>query len=372
MNQVVQQCAKANNGALKLICPLLIVVVFAVFGCATRTTQAIKPNQVLSLGTGRIEVDPTGELPPQFWDSYTLLQEGNTLFDQERYGEAASYFSAVTQRFAGEEVASLALFNLGACYEIMGEYELALRVYKRLDDIAGPKFSGDEVLIRQLSCLEEMGHWPLAIGVADRLLDMPDLPEISRIDVSIRRGIAFYKNRDSKSAKIFLEKALMDFRILSRRKLPLNQYFAAKGYFYLGEIFFDRYETIHLNGAGDELRLQLEAKTDLLFLARTQYLRSMRTYEGRWLAASLHKLGYGYESMFFSMKNAPLPEDLSPSEAAEYRMKLEKRTLNLLNKAVDAYEKNVDLNRRFALESPWAKHSEKCLERLRRYREENL
>ncbi len=348
----------------------MIAMVAIHAGCATRNVEIVDPSQVLDLGSGHVEVDPHGELPPRFWDSYTLLAEGNALFDQEKYAEAITYFRAVAQRFTGEQVAGLALFNLGACYEKLEEYEPALRAYESLENIGGPKISSEEILVRQLSCLEELGRWDRAITITGRLLAESELPETDRIDVSLRRGIAFYKNENSESGKAILKKALMDFRILERRQLPINKYFAAKGYFYLGEIYFDQYEAIALDADDDELRLQLEAKADFLYLARTQYLRSMRTYEGQWLAASLHKLGYGYETMYFSMKNAPLPEDLSSDEIVEYREKLEKRISNLLNKAVDAYERNIDLDRRFEIKSPWARQSVERLSYLRRYREE--
>ncbi len=345
----------------------LIILIFIGAGCAAQSGRAARPTQVLDLGAGKIEVDPSGELPPGFWDSYTLMKEGNTLFDRGRYSEAASYFNAAAERFAGEETASLALFNLGACYEKMGDYELALRSYKALEKTAGPKISPQEILTRQLSCLEELGRWTGAVVVCDRLRGLPDLPEPERIDVSLRRGVALYKNGDPEAGKNALKKALMDYRIFERRQLPTNKYFAARGYFFLGEIYFESYEAIALNERGDELRLQLEAKADYLYLARMQYLRSMRTYEGRWLAASLHKLGYGYETLYFSMKNAPLPEDLSESQIGEYKKKLEKRISNLLKKAVDAYERNADLDKRFELQSPWAEKSRERLKYLRQY-----
>ena len=335
-------------------------------GCAAKAPQSID----LSSDPLHIEVDPEGRLPPRFWDSYLLMQRAEALFSQKRFAEALTLYRKIADQFPKSDLYPIALFNAGLCLEELGKYDQALEVFRTLEKKRGPTIELKELRFRQAGCLEELGRQQEAAAVLAKISDMFSITAIERINATIRLGVAHYKAGDPRRAKAELRRGLDLYRGFAKKQLPIDTYFVAMGYFYLGEIYFDAFENTALKGKGQELANRLETKADFLVLARAQYLRCMRTYQGKWMSASLHKLGLGYETFFFALENFPAPEELNEMLAREYKARLNERIKNVFFKAIDAYERNVNLDRELDLASEWAEKSRKRLEALRGYQKE--
>lgn len=88
-------------------------------------------------------------------DSLALFEEGNRLYEQENYAEAAGKF----EEFLRENPILFQInLNLGNCYREMGEYEKAIEFYTRiLDKIKEDKgsYEGDESAARAFASIGE-------------------------------------------------------------------------------------------------------------------------------------------------------------------------------------------------------------------------
>jgi tetratricopeptide (TPR) repeat protein len=356
---------------IKTAALLMTAAFIALFvaGCASTVKTAAQKD--LTIDPLHIEVDPNGNLPPKFWDSYSLMQQANALYKAQNFREALVLYKKIVDEYPQSDLCPFALFNIGACREKIGEYDKAFEIYKGLEQKRGATIELKELLIRETSCLEEMKRWNEAVTVLTALTGMFSLTQTEHIDVTVRLGIAYYHLGDSDKAKSVLHSGLSDYRKMTEKQLPIDSYFVAKGYFYLGEIYFDRYEKLEIAGQESELPDRLEAKAELFIMARAQYLRCIQTYQGLWMEASLYKLGRGYEIFYFAMRNYPVPGGLSPEQIAEYNKKLAERTSNVLAKAVEAYQKSIELDRELALHSDWMTKSRERLDFLLNFKKEN-
>lgn len=318
------------------------------------------------IGATRIEVDPEGELPPRFWDSFELMQRAGAAFDEGRWADALADYRTVIEKFPEIRAYPLALFNAAECLMKLGRHDEALTLYDRLERMPGPPFALTLLLDRRALCLENAKRWNEAEAVLRRLTGLMALTEVERIDAWIRLGIVLCEQGRWVEAKDALRMGLNRYNELTKRHLNVDARYVSKGYFYLGDLYLRQYEQIALTGDDAQLKDRLQTKADLLVLARAQYLRCIQTYDLWWITASLHQLGYGYETFYFGVMEAPLPDDLTEEQKDVYVRKLESRLSLVIKKAVDAYERNVDLDERNRLHSPW---SEKSLERLGRLQE---
>ncbi|MBZ0270990.1 tetratricopeptide repeat protein [bacterium] len=334
-------------------------------GCATRPMP--KSTAEITLDALHLEVDPTGELPPRFWDSWTLMQQGKALFEKKRYDEARKAFARVVAEYPESEVVPHALFNVALCHEALGEWDEALAIYVALEKKRGATIELKELRLRQAECAERAELWSEAVAILERLSGMFSLTQIERINATIRHGVALFRADDALRARDRLKTGLAAYEDMTKKQLPVGTYHVARGYFTLGEIYFDFFDRAKLEGEGRDLAERLETKARLLLLARENYLHCLRTYQADWMPASLHRLAHAFEKFYFAMLEYPVPADLDEEEAIAYRRRLDDKIRNVLLKAIDAYERNIKLDRELGLKSPWARKSEKRLAVARRY-----
>lgn len=328
-------------------------------GCASIP----RPNE--EWGAVRMEVDPEGELPPRFWDSVELMQKAAAAFNEKKFGDALELYLTLIDKFPEERSFPLALFNAALCYEELGKFDEALALYARLEAMPGPTYAPSVLLGRKAACYEEKKAWSDAEAALVNMTQLFSISEIERINALSRLGVVRFEMGRFEEAKATLIEALEErYRRGGLQRLAVDTTHIAKGWFHLGQIYLMQYERIELTGDEPELKQRLLAKADLLVRARVYYYRSIETYQLWWMSASLHQLGWGYETFYDAVMNAPLPSDLAPGERDVYVRKLESRVATVIKKAEEAYGKNVDLDRRYDLKSPWAKKSAERLEAL--------
>ncbi|MCL4233117.1 MAG: tetratricopeptide repeat protein [Deltaproteobacteria bacterium] len=347
-----------------------IATIALLVGClgafsTTLAACASAPRAREEWGAVRMEVDPEGELPPRFWDSVELMQKAAAAFNEKKYNEALELYLTLIDKFPDERSFPLALFNAALCYEELDRFEEALGLYARLEAMPGPTYAPSVLLGRKAACHEEMKSWAEAEADLVKMTQLFSISEIERINALARLGVVRYEMGRYEEAKATLIEALEErYRRGGLQRLAVDTTYIAKGWFHLGQIYLMQYERIELVGDESELKQRLLAKADLLVRARVYFYRSIETYQLWWMSASLHQLGWGYETFYDAVMNAPLPSDLLPGERDVYVRKLESRVSTVIKKAEEAYSKNVDLDRRYNLQSPWAKKSADRLEAL--------
>jgi len=76
----------------------------------------------------------------------------------------------------------------------------------------------------------------------------------------------------------------------------------------------------------------------LLEAAKQIYLDVVTYQSPEWATAALLRIGQGYEAFAKAMREAPAPRDLNADEKQVYRDELEKLTVVIEDKAIEAYK----------------------------------
>ena len=120
-----------------------------------RVSQFSKKNPPLSFTLRKIQVAEMNMPSIQDEGSVVLFEEGNELFDQENYAEAAVKFEEFIRKNPSVFQVNI---NIGNCYKEMGEYDKAIEIYtKILEKVKEEKESidGDESAARALAGMGE-------------------------------------------------------------------------------------------------------------------------------------------------------------------------------------------------------------------------
>jgi tetratricopeptide (TPR) repeat protein len=120
-----------------------------------RVSQFSKKNPPLSFTLKKIQVAEMNMPAIQDEVSVALFEEGNELFDQKKYAEAAAKFEEFVEQNPSVYQVNI---DIGICYKEMGEYDKAIEIFTRiLEKVKEEKESikGDESAARALAGMGE-------------------------------------------------------------------------------------------------------------------------------------------------------------------------------------------------------------------------
>lgn len=359
-----------KSAAIQTACLLLAlaVLVFVFPGCTARQV----PSAKIEFPDMHIEVDPTGKLPANFWDAYSLLNDGNRLFDQKRFDAARAMYLKLIENYPDDDSAPLAWYNAALCLEEMGRFSEALAAYRHFETTYPQAVDPIHLAFRYAYCHENLEQWERAISKLAPIGSAVDATPDQKAQAQARVAISTFRAGRKDAARKMLREAMSRYEDLHKRHITADKYFYAKACFWLGEYYFERYRQVELSGTQDELERTFENKATLFILSRAQYLKAIKTYESDFLFASLHRIGQGYEHFFFSVIEAPLPEDLAPDEKDEYTRILKESTAPALRKAIEVYRNNLRSGASLVQGNPWLKKSKERLAFCEQWQQENL
>jgi tetratricopeptide (TPR) repeat protein len=121
-----------------------------------RVSQFSQNNPAIDFTLKKIEVSPMSDMPAiEDEAALVLFEEGNLLFEEEKYAEAVAKFEEFLELNPAIVQVNL---NIGNCYRELEEYDKAIVAYQKiLDKVSEEKgsFEGDEGASRALSSMGE-------------------------------------------------------------------------------------------------------------------------------------------------------------------------------------------------------------------------
>jgi hypothetical protein len=112
------------------------------------------------------------------------------------------------------------------------------------------------------------------------------------------------------------------------------------------------------------LRKRLEQKSELLRKASEVYGDVVDYHVAEWLTAALYKIGQSYELFAESLRDAPMPENLSEAEQQVYRDELAKFIVPIEERALEAYEGGYRKALELRVFNTWTQKQREALTRL--------
>ena len=337
---------------------LLLLPACASIGIRTDNVQMQLPPVL-------IEGDPNG-LRGEIYDAYDLFDRADRAFVRSEWETAEKLYLRLLEKFPDSDVAPLARYNLGLVYENNDRWADALAVYNGFPVPPGRGVRLEEVRLRRGICLTRLERYTDARTQFELILNQFGVPPLEFNQARACAGIAAFYENDVVLAEHYLRQALATYEENAERGVLHAKATYAEGYFVMGEIYFARFEQVELAGQGTVLERSLREKAELFITARELYTLAIRTYERKWIVASLFRIGMGYELFWRALSNASPPADLTEAERGEYRRKLEAKIKPVLTKALQAYRRNLQLAADFHVDNRWVEQTRRRYDELAR------
>lgn len=295
-----------------------------------------------------------------------LFAGGSSALAAGDHRKAARYFGRIADFHPGSRHLRPALYNAGVAHQRLSEWEAARARFAALAD---PEHGTGEALdaaFRLAECDYHLGRYQDAAALLSVVASRPELPEATRIEALVQRGICEHELGASERAEATLRGALERYGRLGEQDGDLAR-FAAQAQFFLGELHRLRYEQVALDPEQDSDRLaaQLELKAQLLLSAQGHYLRAIRIGDGYWATAAGAQIGGLYENLYRHLVSAPAPRELGAEEVELYREEVRQKIRVLLTKAISIYERTLEAAERVGSEGPFVEKTRENLQRMK-------
>lgn len=298
-----------------------------------------------------------------------LFVVGEAAFADQEYEKAGIAFSRLTDVFPESPRLDEAHYNAGLAWERAGEFLWALPHYQILTRYQSGRDWRDAAF-RQSETLYHLEDYAAAADLLHEISKDEHLTMNERIEALVKEGVCLVETGNESTAEILLRKALGHYIRESRAgDETIDDYYAAQGQFFLGEIYRLRFERSPLDPSILDLKVlhdDFEHKAGLLLSAQGHYLRAIRLGHARWAAASGFRVGRLYEVLHEQLVNSRLPLSLAdPNERLAYADLLREEVRVVLTKSMIAYERTLAAAERIGLQDAWRRRIESSLERVK-------
>jgi cellulose synthase operon protein C len=252
------------------------------------------------------------------------------------YDRAAVLYEGVVKNFPQSKHTAEALRNAGVLRQTLGENEKAIQHFAEYAKKYKDRGDAKELAFQVAVVRERQQDWKAAAqSFEEYARTHPGDPRTT--EALTRAGDAHLKAGSEGKAKDALNKALAGGR--GKKSSDTDQrYWAAQARYLQGDLVFRDYERVKIAGKPKQLARVLDEKAKLLEQAKQIYLDVVTYQSPEWATAALLRIGQGYEAFAKSMRGAPVPRDLNADEKQMYRDELEKLTVVIEDKAIDAYK----------------------------------
>lgn len=312
-------------------------------------------------------VEGEGASSVETLDPAVLFREAGAAFAEEDYATAAKKYVLIVERFGDSRYGNVSRFNGALALERGGQCAQALPLYGDLAGrVAGSKDAHDAVF-RMASCHEALEAWRDAVGALDRVLapEWKGILSLDLLEAYARRGWARYKLGDLARAERDYKRALKTYRKDIGNPAMLGNRWVSMAQYEVGQIYSELFAAIRFRLPIEEMARDLEDKSNLFIKAQNAYVKAVRHHHRDFAVKSGFQLGALFERMYDDMMAAEVPDDLTEEEMEIYYAELRKHVKPLVTKAIDIYERNIQLGRRLKGGEEWVKKTEAGLARLK-------
>jgi tetratricopeptide (TPR) repeat protein len=300
-------------------------------------------------------------------DAAVLFREAGAAFNKEDYETAARKYALIVEHFGDGRYGIVSRFNGGLALERGGRCEEAIPLFETVAQrTAGSKDAHDAVF-RVAHCEEILQRWDGAIEALTRVLapEWKEIVSLDRLEAYARRGNALYRSGDLARAERDLKSALSTYRNDMGNPAMIGNRWVSFAQFQVGEIYRELFSAIRFRLPIEGMARDLEDKSNLFIKAQNAYLKAVRLHHTEFAVKAGFQLGALFERMYDDMMAAEVPDDLTEEELGIYYGELRKHVRPLVTKAIDIYERNIQLGRRLKGGAAWVRKTEAGLARLK-------
>jgi TolA-binding protein len=276
-----------------------------------------------------------------------------------QFTDAARYYEAYGSRFPQAEKREDALYNALVLRVAAGDNSEAVRDGNDFVKAFPNSKSVDEVYFLIGRAQEADKHWQEAAQTY-RHYSKGGGESARKVEAYTRLGQVLLQLGDRDGA----DKAWTQAAKSGRKAEPPARYYAAQARFSQGDQALVEFEKIKIAGDVKTLGKRLGQKSELLRKAAEIYGDVVDYRVSEWVTAALFKIGESYEHFAESLREAPVPPNLSEAEEQAYRDELAKFIVPIEERALEAYENGYKKALELRVFNAWTEKQRQALTRL--------
>ncbi|MCB9637676.1 MAG: tetratricopeptide repeat protein [Myxococcales bacterium] len=313
---------------------------FFLGGCAT--TQVRQPAKTVVQADPMIFYAKGGKVVHfEQMNPKSLFDQAAEHFQAKEYDKARLYYSRLLTAFPKSEYRTLSMYNLALTYERLKQHKHSIILYNRIIEERPGTEECRDAQFRLGAAYLITKQFPLSAKMYNMLAERKDVESSDMLEVLASLGLSYYHMKNEAMAEDAFRRTLRLFHKEKSKQYLGNDYFAAMAQFYIGRLHDDRFRARAFRPDKELMKKDLNYKAKELLTAQAHYLRSIRIRNPRWVVASLFRIGDMYRQMYDDMIHAPVPKHLDKEEQQVYAQMLKKKIRILLDKAILAFEKNL-------------------------------
>ena len=349
-----------------------LLILLTAAGCAsTRSAQpGAKPHVKMEPVLIHAEKDPLTGLDG--YDADQLLELGNQMHASEDYGNAIKVFDRLIKAFPKSEQVPSALYNSGLSLERLKKFEEALARFKQVVEKHRDSTSFKDAYFRVSLMLAKLKRWEEVANNFWAIRHLDGLTPMDELEARVGMGVGMFMQKDYATAEREFLHALSFYKKHSKLEYMPAEYYVGQSRFYLGEIYAREFEGMKLSPpkADEEswvemMGKELEEKCDMLLRAQNNFIRTIRVGHTGWATAAGFRIGSLYQKMYEDLMNLPVPPSLDEEAQGMYTKELRKRVSILVMKAIQIYERSLQMAQRVGEKNEWVDKTHESLEKMK-------
>jgi tetratricopeptide (TPR) repeat protein len=345
---------------------LLFLTACATTGQTPEERPLVKMEPILI----RSQPDPLTGLDG--YDAVQLLDLGNQLYERNEADKAIQVYEKLLTTFPDSEHVPSALYNEGLAYEKLAELEKAVGCYRAILENHDKSKSFSDAYFRIAFVYGKLERWKEVADTFWQIRQTLTLNTLDEIEARVGQGVGMFMLEDHATAEREFMGALRFYEEHKKEEYLPVDYWIGQARFYLGEIYAREFESKKLsepNVDEDEwaemMGKELEEKCELLLRAQNNFIRAIRVGHTGWATASGFRIGSLYEKLYDDLLEVPVPPSLSEEGKKFYLDELRKKVSVLVMKAIQVYERSLEMAQRVGEENEWVKRTSASLERMK-------
>lgn len=296
------------------------------------------------------------------------------------YGEASRYYEAFVRNFPDHENAETALANASTFRQGLGEHERAVINYEHYIKLFSDQNPEQAAFANyQIAEIfrEEGRHEEASDQYREYIRDWgntgtPDLLLEAYVNIGLQQWDSGDRQARQKALDTF-EELLEIYDSLSEEEqieLTDGADAAAQARFMMGEDVFEEAEAIRIESSdNEELTRRTEEKREKADAARAIYedviQMASRSDRPDWAIAAAYRIGNGFHDFAITLRESPVPEELTPGEGEQYMALLEDLAMQFEEVAVEFYKASLETSRKNSWFNDYSQEAEVQLAKLR-------
>ncbi|MFW6053352.1 MAG: tetratricopeptide repeat protein [Persicimonas sp.] len=302
-----------------------------------------------------LQAAPESDLAPE-----TLFNIGGNYHALAVYSEAAKFYELFVRNFPDHEDSEPALANASEFRYGLGHYDRAIKDYEKYLELYG-KSKPERAAISYFQIArihEKRGEDKDGLEQYESFLrrfgDKSDHDRILKAQTAI--GMYYWELGGESNRKRALDEfdetlAIYDSLDEETQKgLTEGADAAARAKFMKGEDIFEEMAAITIESSDEEdLKERIKEKMKVAEKAQKIFEEVLTFKRPDWAIAALYRIGSQYQDFAETVRDSPVPDRLTEDQTEIYKGLLEDRASSIEIKAVDAYEKALEI----ALKRNW-------------------